>query len=166
LISFKTITVNTNRQPDELLSLLTWKIHQVDNLLLAKTNSFTANTTRPLIGTVDNNKRQFNLTRLRPLLQIYMPQLLVKGQITRIEDTTTLILKYRLGLFTTAVFLFLIYGTGHIIWQVINSLNNQEVIWSGLVWLLVFPAIAVLLISWELTKTTDTILDILELENK
>ena len=167
MINLKTLTVETEMGTEEVLSKLTWKTHQVNNLLFTQSNTLTANTNRPLIGRVDNIDNKFNLTRLRPFLQIlYIPKLIVKGQIEKSGNKTNLVLEYRPGFLTTVFLVFLVYTVLQLIWQIFSSQNLQEIItWDGIRTLIILPAVVVLLIIWEYKKTTRTIFEIVGINN-
>jgi hypothetical protein len=164
LISIKTTQLVTDKDADDLLSRLNWQTHPVGNALFTKTNAFSLDTNKPLIGRIDKENRQFNLTRIRPPFQNFLPQILISGQIVPKGTKTELRIKFRLGFFTTAFFLFLLYATGQVIWQTTVETNTSEDFLNGVIWLLLFPVGAALLTMYELNKLTEIVTDILGID--
>ena len=162
MINFKTITINTTKKPDEIISLLSWKTYQVNNLLFAKTNSISANNNRPLIGKIYKENNQFKIARLRPFFQTFIPQVFLKGQIKETGGESTIILKFQPSLLTTIFLLFLAYGTFQIILLMLKANENHEIFWNGLLWILVFPVLAILLVFGESNKMTKVFFQVLE----
>jgi hypothetical protein len=145
--------------------MLTWKTNQVNNLWFAKTNTFSSDTNRPLIGKINKENKQFNITRLRPVIQTFLPQVFVKGQIMETKKETVLILKFQPSFLTTVFLMFLIWGTIQVITQMINSEMN-EIIWDGFTWILVFPVMTILLLFLEVKNTMKILHRELELKNE
>jgi hypothetical protein len=165
MLNFKTITINTTKKKDEIISQLSWKTNEVNSLWFAKTNSFFSDTNHPLIGKIDAENRQFKITRLRPFVQSFLPQVFVKGEITDTNKESVLILKFQPGFFTTLFLLFLIWGMTVVIYQILNS-DTNVIIWDGLIWILVFPVMTILLLLKEVNNTVRIINRELELGNE
>ncbi len=164
MITIKKIRFDTDKDADELLSRLTWQTHAVDNLILAKTSAFSVDSNKPLIGRINKENNQFNLTRIRTLFHNFLPQILISGKLISKGIRTELQFKYRLGIFTTAFFLFILYVTGQVIWQTVNEMKDSEEILNGVIWLLIFPIGAALLTMYEINKLTEKLTDILGIE--
>lgn len=147
-----------------VLSKLTWKTHQVENINFIKSLTLTSQTNRPLIGKTIGNENAFKITRLRPLSEFWVPKLIVSGQIENSGTNNTIILKYRTGLLTTIFITIMVYSVLQFIWAVIFLQEYQELIsWSGLRTLIVLPSIVFFSMKWEFSKTSRTINQILDL---
>ena len=165
MINFKTTTTEINQSTDELLSRLTWQIHPTKNLLFPKTNAFTVDTKRPLIGKLDADKNKFYITRLRPILQTFLPQVFASGQLKNHDDKTILTIKYRVGLFSFAILLFIFYATTLFIWEILTTTMTVEMYIDVIMFIIVFPVTGIILVFWEMNKTKDKIFDILGVDN-
>jgi hypothetical protein len=164
LIPIRKIEIETNKLKDEIFSALNWHTHPVKNTWIAKTNWFTANSTRPLIGNINNENLSFTLTRLRPFIESFIPQVIVKGQLKNKDNNKTIILKFIPGLFTTAIYLFIIYMIGFFIWEAISSSAGKDFLIDGIIVFITILLITVLVTIWEINKTKDKILSIIELK--
>lgn len=164
MIKFYTKIIDLEISQEEIISRLTWKIHQVKNPLFARSNSWYANTNKPLIGEIDELNNWFNVTRLRPFLLIYIPKLLVEGKIIDLGKKSKLTLEFRPGLLTTILLTLLIYNIIKMIFIMIIS-NDLQILFTsyGIKTLIVIPIIVVSLVSWEMKKTTQKILKIIGL---
>ncbi|NVO11987.1 MAG: hypothetical protein HXX16_18660 [Bacteroidales bacterium] len=165
MINFKTTTTEINQNTDELLSRLTWQIHSTNNLLFPKTNTFTADTTRPLIGKLEVDKNKFDITRLRPILQTFLPQIFASGQLKNHNGKTIVTIKYRLGLFSFAFFLFIFYATASSILKILTTSATAEMYVDVFMFIIIFPVTGIILAFWEINKTKDKIFNILDIEN-
>jgi hypothetical protein len=164
LITIKKTRLDTDKDADDLLSRLKWQIHAVENAIFTETSGFFLDTSKPLIGRIDKENQQFILTRIRPPFQNFLPQILISGKLISKGVRTELHLKFKLGIFTTAFFLFLLYVTGQVIWQTIDEIKNSEDFLNGVIWLLIFPVGAVLLTIYEINKLTEKVTDILGID--
>lgn len=165
MINFWTINIGLLNHYDELFSMLTWKTNQVKNLYFAKTNTFSADTNRPFIGKINKENNQFKITRLRPVIQTFLPQVFVKGEIKSTKNESILTLKIQPSFLTTIFFLFLIWGIYLVISQITSSETN-EIIWDGLIWILLFPVLTILLLFLEVNITMRTLYKELSLKNE
>lgn len=164
MIPYKKISLDTDFGSDELLTKLNWQTDHTENLLFPKTNTLTSTSKRPLIGNTDNKSQRFTLTRLRPFLETYFPQYFIKGHIQKVENGVIIKLKFTPGLFTTVILLFLIYAIGLILWNVINTPEDKELLLKSFFWIFVIALITVLLSIRELNKITNTIITILKIK--
>jgi hypothetical protein len=166
LIPIKKIETETNKQTGEIFSALNWHTHQVKNTWIAKTNWFTTNSTRPLIGNIDNENLKFTLTRLRPFIELFLPQLIVRGHIKIENENKIIVLKFIPGLYTTAIYLSIICMIGNFIWTVFSSSVDKEFIIEGIFGFITILTITVLITIWEQIKTKDIVLAILGIKMK
>jgi hypothetical protein len=164
LITIKKIRLDTDKGADNLLSRLKWQTHAVENLIFTKTSALSLDTNKPLIGRIDKENQQFNLTRIRQPFQNFLPQILISGKLISKGVRIELQLKFRLGILTTAFFLFILYVTGQVIWQTVNEMKNSEDLLNGAIWLLIFLVGVALLTMYEINKLTETVTDILGIE--
>ncbi len=165
MINLKKIIVKSIENQDEILSTLTWNTNQIKNLYFAKTNTFSADTNRPFIGKINKENNQFKITRLRPVIQTFLPQVFVKGEIKSTKKESILTLKIQPSFLTTIFFLFLIWGIYLVISQITSSETN-EIIWDGLIWILLFPVLTILLLFLEVNITMRTLYKELNLKNE
>lgn len=164
MIYFKTKTIYANQKPDELLSRLTWKLQCSNYILLVHTNSISGDKNRPLIGKMNENELQFEVTRQRSFLLTLIPRVLVTGKLSTDSRQTSIKLRYRLGLFTFAVFLFIFWATFNIIREMFTLTENKELIFDGLIWIAIFPVTGIILVFSEIEKTTNKIIEIFGVE--
>lgn len=161
MVPIKTIVIELNKQPEDVISRLKWKLHRVDTLLLAKTNTLTSESNKPLIGKYDKKSSRFSLTRLRPFNQTLFPQLIASGIISKRDNTTILTIKFKYGFITTIITSFLIYATTTGIYNMIINGTFYEVFYDFVFGIIIFPVIPVLLTILEYKKTLKLIKDII-----
>lgn len=165
MIPYKKISLDTDFGSDELLTRLNWQTDHTENLLFPKTNTLTSTSKRPLIGISDNKSQRFILTRLRPFFETYFPQYFIKGHIQKVKNGVVIRLKFTPGLFTTVILLFLMYTLGLILWNLVKTPEDKELL-KSFFWILVIALVTVLLSIRELNKITNLILTILKMKIK
>jgi len=150
-----------NREPEELLSRLSWNIHFVEMPFLHFNIIKNIAIAKIFIGKIDKSTGNFVIRRVRKNLSGLLPQIYIKGSVKKDKID----IRYRPGLLTLSFYLFLLYGLVVVIWQIINSINTREEIFYGIIWFSIFILGAILLTLWEINKTFKIINDLLELNN-
>lgn len=161
MIPYKKILIETDTGSNELLTRLNWQTNHTDYYLFAKTNTFTSTSKKPLIGKTDGKRQSFTLTRLRPFIEMYLPQYFIKGQILDTNNGVVIHLKFMPGLFTGVLLIYLTVAVGFLLWQAGNSIEDKELLFNNFIWIMVIISSTILISIRELGKISGTILDII-----
>jgi hypothetical protein len=152
MISIRQIDYDTVDDPEIVFSRIPWavtKVNEVDRELISR---HTIDTHRQWIGEYDKERMNFKLIEPRRFFSPQFFQIVVRGQISKIENGKTIVgIKFRLGLYTFGTFLMIYLATPFIIWRAI--LDGELNAFAGLMfWLIVFPGLGTLLLHWKLDK--------------
>lgn len=160
MISLTTTSNSFNCTPEDIISTLRWKIYPTNKIILA-TNSISVDTTKPLIGYIDND--YFILARSRPIYKMLLPVMTVVGHLTSDNGKTILTVKYKPSILSSACLAFFIYAGISLVLDTFKSNYNSETIIDLLIWLILFPGMGLALVIREGNITKDIIIDTLRI---
>ena len=129
MITIYKTRLTINNKSNDIISRLIWKTKLVDSLLFAKTSSYESNTIRPFVGQLDEKKEILCVKRVRPLfLNIYSPQVTAQIDQNSILSENCLILKFKLGIYTTIFFAALLFSFLLGLFMIMEQSNIESVI--------------------------------------
>lgn len=152
MISIRNIDYTTDEAPDKVFSRLTWAVERVDGLLGQLISNMTVETNRPWIGVYDHETMKFGLMEPRGFLSMRFFQIVVRGQVTRVQSQTVVNIKFRLGWHTILLFLMLYFATAMLIGEAINNGGALKEMAGLILWILVFPVLGTMLLHRKLNR--------------
>ncbi len=163
MISIRNKTFESDENAQVVLSRLDWKVEKADRLVNPFSNS-TVDTSRPWVGKIDKNKREFEIIQTAPhfsprILDRNFFQLYIQGQITEHGQKSGIILKFRLGLNTFMLFIF-IYLFPLLTTFLDSKTDNGN--WKGLALSFIVPILFTLLLIVQLNRTENKLIDLFE----
>ena len=158
MIPFGNSQMTSEKGYEDLKSRIIWQVEKRDSLLFPKANSLESDTSKPLVGKIDD---EFIVTRVRPFYINFFPQIFAKVQIDNALTQRRIYIRYRMGLWTSLAFILIILLTILILHTLINS-NDINSVLDNIILLLLFPGFATILAAFETNKLKEKITEILE----
>ena len=163
MIPIRTRTFESDENADIAISRLDWKVEKVKRL----TNPWflsTVDTSRPWVGQIDKDKREFQIIQTAPyfsprILDGNFFQLPIYGQIVDEGLKSKIILKFRLGLNTLVLFIF-IYLFPLVTASLFFKADSDN--WRGLIFSFIIPVFLTLLLTLQLNRTENKLIDLFE----
>lgn len=158
MIVFKSANIVTSSTKEDLISRLSWKLHPSKGPVF-RTNAIAHDTSKPLVGNLENEV--FTIARIRPVYKSYLPVVTISGRFYQTGGNTMLTLRYRPSILTTVILIFFFYAAVELIWNQLNIGFDTESFLDLIIWILLFPVAAIVLLLREGDKTKDILLGIL-----
>jgi len=159
MIPFGNSKLTSEKGYEDLKSRIIWQVEIRESLIFPKANSLESDTSKPLVGKVDD---EFIVTRVRPFYINFFPQIFAKVQIDNALTERRVNIQYRMGLWTSLVFILIILLTILILHTLINSSNDINIVLDNIILLLLLPGFATILAAFETNKLKEKITEILE----
>lgn len=148
---------------NELTTRINWQIERCESILFPRANTFSARSNKPLVGRV---KDKIIVTRLRPFYESIFPQIFVKIQIEKSIKGNKITMHYHIGLWASILFLFFALSSSYIVYEILQSAHDTNLILDGIIWILLYPGIALLLAARERTILNRKLIEIFDVENE
>ena len=152
----------SEKDHNELTTRINWQIERREGLLFPRANTFSARSTKPLVGKIND---QTIVTRLRPFYEAIFPQIFVRIQIDKSMKGNRITLHYHIGLWASILFLFFAISSSYIVYNILQSAYDINLILDGIIWILFYPGIAVLLAARERNILNRKLIEIFDVEN-
>lgn len=163
MLPIRNRTFECDDSADVAISKLDWKVEKVKRLTNPLLNNSTNDTVRPWVGKINRDKRKFEIIQTAPyfsprILEGNFFQLFVRGRIIAEGGKSKIILKFRLGLIPTIFFLLMFMYP--ILGVIIYSKRDTGGDWNGLLLGLVVPIFFALLLTIQLNRTENKLIDL------
>ena len=159
MIPFGYSTLTSEKDYEDLISRIEWKVEKRRNLLFPKSNSLKSETGKPLVGKVDE---KIVVTRVRPFYATLFPQIFAGISIDNTLTERRIIIKYQMGVWTSLFFIQIILTTILILYNLVFSTNDMNSILDSILYLLMYPGFATILAALEANKLKEKIIEVLE----
>lgn len=168
MLTIRSRTFESNEIADTAFSRLDWKVEKVTQLFNPLLNFSTVETTKPWVGKIDREKKEFKISQTAPYFPFFSTSFLecnffrlyILGRVIGEEQGTKINLRFRLGL-STVIFFILIYLSPILIfsvnWQ--NGIGN----WKEHLFGLTIPTICTLLLVLQLNTTENKLIELFDL---
>jgi ABC-type multidrug transport system fused ATPase/permease subunit len=155
-MTVREIEYNSNENPDEVYSRLTWAVEKVNGLFSQLVNGVTVDTNRQWIGVYDKEKKEFELIEPSGYFNPKFVQVIVSGQIIPEDKKSKINIKLGLGAYPLFVSSIVYLGTiGMLIMMTI--FGELKDLWSVLLWIIVFPGLWTFILNRKMNKVQEKV---------
>jgi hypothetical protein len=153
----------SEKDHNELATRINWQIEICESILFPRANTFSARSTKPLVGKINDKTI---VTRLRPFYEAIFPQIFVRIKIEKSINGNRIALHYHIGLWASILFLFFTLSSSYIVYEIVQSAYDIDLILDGIIWILLFPGITILLAARERNRLNRKLIEIFDVENE
>lgn len=149
---------------DFMFSRLDWRVEKVQRLTNSLLKNSTIDTDRPWVGRINREKKEFEITQTSPffsprLIEGIFFTLFVYGRIRSEGQKSEIVLKFRLGWMTTALFVFMYLSPVVVL---VSSWSGREADWNSIFLSLLVPMFLTFLLIIQLNRTENRLIDLFE----
>lgn len=159
MISLREIDYDTDEDSQKVFSRLTWAVEKVDGLTGQLITNSTVDTNRAWVGVYDEEKMTFGLIEPRRPFNTPLFRIVVRGQIIKGENKTSVKIKLKLWWAT-----LLTFSMSYLLTPVFIALAvmNGGIGFTGgmLIWFLLFPVLGTLLLNRKLNSIEKKVEDL------